>query len=498
MESEPEQISAEEPGALAARAVQGSLQSVAASLLTLAFGFTRAVLLARLLLPEHFGVVALALFYIGLAARLRALSLDLAIIHHRDSDSRFLSTYFTLRLGVDTLAAAILLAGAPLLQRFYPQMGALREVLWVLVAANFMANLGQVQETFLRKNLAFGALARIDVIASAVMTIVAPYLAWQGWGVWALVAEHISGVATRFLLSWLPYRTWRPRFGWHAPSARKLWRYGKPAWMVTNLFYLLDTFDDFWVGTTLGQNALGFYAKAYDFARYPRRVFANPLVTVFMPIFARLQTERERLSRAFYRSAHFILRTGFLIAGGFALIMPEFITQVIGEKWLPMLWTFRLLLIYTALDPLMMLVGNLFLALGRPEVLRGAALIQTLFFLPAVALGASLGGINGVALAADGMVLLGLGLLYRRLREVVDFSLWRLAGWPTVAFLIAAAVGLVVEQRAPGPVAMVLLYKSTLFVLLFGLILVVAERGDYFRGGQQIWRIVRDRKNRGA
>jgi PST family polysaccharide transporter len=345
----------------------------------------------------------------------------------------------------------------------------------------------------LRKDLSFGRLAVVDVLASGIMTIVAPYLAWKGWGVWALVAEHVSGLGTRFFLTWAPFRMWRPRFGWNRAVTRTLWKFGKPTWAYSNLNHLLDTFDDFWVGSALGGFSLGFYSKAYDFARYPRRVFANPLVTVFTPIFARLQDDRERLSRAFYRSAHFIWRTGLLIAGLFSLAMPEFIAFVIGEKWLPMLLAFRLLIIYVALDPIRMLVGNLLFVVAPPESLRNAAIVQVAFFFPAVIVGARFGGIEGVALAANGMLLIGIWRLYRPLRKVVDFSLKRLVVWPAVAFTVAGAAGLIVESNAPAEGLALLLFKLGTFTFLFGSLLVLAERDDYVRGAKQIWPYVRNR-----
>jgi PST family polysaccharide transporter len=482
---------------MAAQVVRGSLYSVAASGVTLTLGFVRSVLLARLLLPEHFGVVALALFYIGLVIRLRGLGLDMALIYRQDVDEALMKTYFTFRVGLDALALGLLLVATPLLRLAYPDMLGLGAVLPMLILAYCLSNLSQVQETLLRKNLAFSRLAVTDIAASLLMTTVAPYLAWRGWGVWALVAEQVGGLGTRFLLNWGPFRQWWPKLGWDRGVGRWLWEYGKPTWAAANLGYLLDRFDDFWVGTALGETPLGYYSKSYEFARYPRRVFANPLVSVFGPIFARLQDERVRLSRAFYRSAHFILRTDFLIAGAFALVMPEFIHFVIGEKWLPMLWTFRLMLIYTVLDPLLMLIGNLMLAVGRPQEMQRVRLVQMGFFIPAVVLGAYLWGINGVALAADGMLLVGAWRYYYPLRQVVDFSLVRLAAWPGVALTVAWGAGFWVENSIRGTQWQVLLLKLGAFLLLFGGFLLVAERGDYFRGVQWLWQAVRKRQGEG-
>lgn len=479
---------------MAGRAVRGSMYSVSASLVTLGLGFLRAVLLARLLQPEQFGLVALALFYLGLVVRWRSLGLDMALIHRQDAGERFRGTYFTLRLGLDLGAFGLLLAAIPILERAYPHMPGLAAVMAPLILASFMASQSQVQETLLRKNLAYGRLAAVDVTASAVMTVVAPYLAWRGWGVWALVAEQLSGLGSRFLLTWGPFRQWQPRLGWDRDEARRLWRYGRPTWVAGNLGYLLDQFDDFWVGTALGRAPLGYYSKSYEFALYPRRVLANPLVSVFGPIFARLQGDRLRLSRAFYRSAYTILRTGFLVAGAFSLAIPEFIHYVIGDQWQPLLWTFRLMLVYTLLDPLLMLVEHLLLAVGRPQDLQRARLAQLAFMVPAVVVGAWLGGINGVALAADGMLLVGAAWLYRPLRQVVDLSLRRLLFLPAAGLALAWAVGLAIEAWALWAGPGILALKLVAFVLLFGGLVLALEREDYLRALRELWQSARVRQ----
>lgn len=473
---------------IAVQAVRGSLYSVGASAVTLVLGFVRSVLLARLLLPQHFGAVSLALFYVALATQFRALGLDRALIHRQDVDDTILGTYFTLRVGTLFLSLAVLVAAIPLLSHFYPAMPLLGWILLALAGVEVVKGLSTVQETLLSKDLAFRSLALIDMVASVVMTIVAPLLAWQGCGVWALVAEQASGILARFGMTWLLFRRLWPRWGWDGETVRWFWGYGRPAWGATNLAFLLDRFDDFWVGTALGKTPLGYYSRAYEFARYPRRVVANPLVSVFGLVFARLQGDRLRLSQVFYRTAHVILRSGFLISGAFALVMPEFIHLVIGNQWQPMLLTFRLMLVYVLLDALFMLCANLLLAVGCPQGLQRSRLIQTLFFIPAVIGGAHLWGINGVALAADGMLAVGFWMLYRRIQNVVDFSLFRLGFWPLVALTVALGVGLWVEWNwKPTTLWLLASGKLILFVGLYFGLLVMAERGDYVRGLRWVW-----------
>lgn len=483
---------------IATDALKGSVFSIAASLITLVAGFTRSILLARWVAPEHFGVVALGLFYVNLAARLRGFDFGRALIHRQDNSEQVLRTYFTLSVGTLLLSLVLLIGAIPLLSVAYPATPVLTGVVAALAGVDLVKGLSHIQETLLSKDLAFRELASIDVAASIAMTVIAPWLAWQGWGAWALVAEQASGILVRFTMTWLVFRPWRPCIAWHRDTARWFWGYGKPVWGATNLGYLLDRFDDFWIGTALGKIPLGYYSRAYEFAHYPRRVVANPLVGVFAPVFAQLQTDRKRLSQAFYRAAHVILRSGLLISGAFALIMPEFIRLVIGEQWLPMLLTFRLMLVYTILDALAMLGENLLLAVGIPQILQRSRLVQVAVCIPAVIVGAYLWGINGVALAADGVLIVGVCVLYPRIREVVDFSLVRLGFWPLVALGVSYAASIFLESRGSHlDVWLLGITKLTLFTGLYLVLLAARERGDYSRGLRWIWtHIVHIRRSR--
>jgi O-antigen/teichoic acid export membrane protein len=478
--------------AIAHQVIRGSFLSIGASAVTITLGFLRAILLARLLLPEHFGVVTLALFFISLAEQLRAFGLDTALVHHLQTDKSTFSTYFSLRFGTLGLSLGLLLLAQPLLVRFYPTMPLLGGVLLAFIVIEVGRILSIAQETLLTREMAFRGLAVANVLSAVLMTAVAPLLASRGWGVWSLVAEQATGILARTVYIWLAYPSCRPRFGWDGATARWFWNYGRPSWVATNLNFLLDHFDDFWVGTTLGQTPLGYYSRAYEFAHYPRRVVANPLANVFLSAFARLQHDRLRLSQAFFRSASAIVRFGFWIAGGFALIMPEFIHLIVGDQWRPMLLTFRLMLIYTMLDSLLTLCAHLFLATGYPVYLRRVRLTQILFFIPAVILGARWAGIEGVALAADGMLVVGAVVFYFLLRRIVHFSSLRIFLWPSVAFALAWGGGLSLERASlwqnlwlRGGT------KLALYTVLYLGILFLTERSDYQKTIQTVVRALR-------
>lgn len=476
---------------IAGRTVQGSLYSGGAAIITFVLGFVRAVLLARLLLPEHFGVITLAFFFIGISNFFRRFGLDSAVIHYQNDGEALRRTYFSLQIGLYGLVTGILITVSPIIQNLYPQVTYLGDVLISLSILSFIYGLSMVQMTFIRKELVFSHMALTEISSSVVTTIVAPYVAWLGWGVWALVAERATDILTRFILTWGPFRRWRPRFGWDRQAGELFWRFGKPTWVKRNVDYLLERFDDFWIGSVVGLNPLGYYAKAYDFACAPRRVFAAPLLKVFVPVFALIQMDRERLSLAFFRCAHLLVRSVFFGAGFFALIMPEFIHLVIGDKWLPMLWTFRLLLIYAAFDSFLVLINGLLIAVGKPHALRNATLIQAVFFIPAVIIGAHLAGINGVAIATNGMLLIGILYLYGPLVETIDFWVWRLFGWPVLALSIAMGSGMILESLVYASPLQSFFLKLGIFTIIFSGILVLIEGKDYARDLKEMWDILK-------
>jgi O-antigen/teichoic acid export membrane protein len=475
---------------IAGKTVHGSLYSGGSAIITFVLGFVRSLLLARLLLPEHFGVLALVFFFIGISNIFRRFGLDLAVIHSPDDNEALRRTYFSLRTGLNCLVTGILVLAAPVIQHLYPQVVQLENVLIAVSLITFVFGLGMIQKTIMRKGLAFRQLAITDVIASVVMTIVAPYVAWLGWGLWALVVERACDVFTRFIFYWGPFRQWRPKFGWDRKAAKLFWRFGKALFVKKNVDTLLSKFDDFWIGSAIGQSPLGFYAKAYDFAGSPQRVFAEPLLKVFLPVFARLQNDSERLSQAFFRCAYLVIRFVFFGAGFFALIMPEFIHFIIGDKWYPMLWTFRLLLVYAVFDSLLALMNGVFFAVGKPRAVRDAAIVQAVFFIPAVIIGAHLAGINGVAIAADGMLLIGAWRLHKPLKEIIELRLGRLFGWPVLALFVAMGLGIAVELiLSVSPLHAVFL-KAGIFLILFWSTLMLKEGREYAKGLKEIWEIL--------
>jgi lipopolysaccharide exporter len=465
---------------VAARTIQGSFFSIGASAITLVSGFVRSVILARLLAPEDFGTVALALFFLSVMNQVTDIGFQKALIHRNTDLEKATSTHFVLKVGFSVLMCLATILLAPVLEHFYPSQPQMVGVLVVLSCAQIVRAINATPDVILRKDMDFRYIAILDVASSLSMTIVAPMMALAGLGLWSLVGEQIAPILIRALGLWVFKRPWRLSLRFDRELARWYFGFGFFVFLSSGFTFLLDQFDDFWAGTALGARALGFYSRAYEFARYPRRIIGTPIAQVFFPAYAKLQHNREELSKAYYQASSLMVRLGFLFSLVFILVTPEFIHIFIGDKWLPMALTFRLMILYTLLDPLVNTSDHLLTAVGRPQVLTRIRAFQLLIFVPAVVILAHYFGTNGIAIAADLMLVMGLTHMFVKIRHSVDLHLWKTFCCPSIGLLLGGGVTILISQYLSVENApLSLLMKGGTASIAYISTLVALERSDY-------------------
>ena len=466
---------------LAQRAVASVSWNLGTNLIKIVILLVRSILLARLLPVETFGVYALATAIVTFSGILPNWGMGSAFLHRAPEtadESHAAAVHFTLRLALTAvwlavvLALSLWLAGDPL-----------RTALVVLALVFAGLYLVDTPKAILMRRVQHRRLAMLDLLAALATTVVAVALAARGFGLWALLATDIVTLALLAggLYLWRP--VWRPRLLWARATVAYYLRFGSRAMAESALSEALDNVDDLWTGAYLGTQALGYYSRAYTFATYPRRLLAMPVNAVAGGAYAELKTERPRLSQAFFRTNALLVRSGFLLGGLLVLLAPEFVRLALGERWLPMVPAFRLMAVFTLLDPLRVTVSSLFVAVGRPgqvvrvRALQVAALVAGLF-----ALGPRW-GITGVAVVVDGVLLLGLGWLLASARAHVDYSARRLFLAPLLALAAGGAGALGGQWLAcrAGPAVcpndwLTGMLKGLLFAALFASTLWALER----------------------
>ena len=460
---------------LAQRSVRSSSYTITASAITTVIQLVRSILLARILSPDDFGIYAFAFSFVIFTKAVPLFGLGGALIHHcaESEGEPAYQTHFTLT-AIFTLIWAVIVA---IVGYFYstPEN---RWIIWIILATQVIDNLVQTGANILAKQVKFRRVAVIQTLSTLLSTTTALLLAWQGFGVFSLVSTDIIEAIVPLAGYYLIKPVWKVRIKLYKEIVPYFLQFGQRAFLTGLLQDILDNLDNLWTHRILGKSALGFYSRAYTFATYPRKVLATPLASVSVATYAELKDERKLLSQAFFRVNAFLIRLGFLFAGLLTLLAPEFIQLVIGEKWAPMLTAFRLMLIFTLLDPLKNTIGGLFIAVGKPEVTVRIRLIQFIVMVVCLATLSKSFGIAGVALSVDVMIVAGIIMLLTKSRQYVDFSIRQLFLIPFLALSLGIFVSWLLinftsESYSPWASGSI---KTVSFITLYASVILFFER----------------------
>ena len=211
----------------------------------------------------------------------------------------------------------------------------------VIVLSNAVYYLTNTPAAILVRKVEHRRLALAKILNKIFTLVFAIILALQGYYIWALLVSNLVAAVVYLFVFYVWKPVWRPKLNWNVVIIRYYLRFGVKQLIASLLSNALDETDDIWIKTYLGAGPLGFYSKAYSFALYPGKILANPVYQVMGGTYAEVSNDRAQLSEAFERVNGMLIRSGFLLVGGIALIAPEFVAIVLGEKWLPMVMTFR-------------------------------------------------------------------------------------------------------------------------------------------------------------
>ncbi|MGH2536625.1 MAG: oligosaccharide flippase family protein [Candidatus Promineifilaceae bacterium] len=401
----------------------------------------RGILLARLIGVELIGTYAFALAVMAISAVVLRLGMGEAFLHRTEEtedEDELAAVHFTLSLGPIILWLVAVLAVCFV----WVESTTLRTALVVLAFTTAMVSLTETPLLILARRVQHRRLAIIRLISGPLSAFVSVLLALLGAGLSALLAIDLVRmiVSVVVLYIWRPF--WRPRLSLAPHVVRYFMRFSVRSFSSGILLQLLNEIDDVWTGVVLGKTQLGFYSRAFTFAGYPRTILAGPVELVSAGMYSELKWQRGRLSEVYFQTNALLLRAGILPAGMLFLAAPALIPLLIGERWLPMLPAFRLMLLFSILEPIKLTAAGLFAAVGRPgitAVTRAAQLAALAIGLPV--LGTRF-GIAGVALAINVMAATGIMGLFWQSRRYVDISYTRLAVSPLLA--MALALGLAV------------------------------------------------------
>lgn len=380
-------------GRTAARAVLWNYLSFASGkLLVLA---TMAVL-ARLLTPQEFGIVAFATVAVNWLGVLKDLGLGGAVIQRRDDTEEAAQTVYVLNLAVSALLTVGTALAAPAVAAFFREPLVV-PILRVLSFTFLIQALGAVHVVLLRRNLDFRRKLIPDVGQALVKGIASVAFALAGFGVWALVWGQLIGALASTLLAWVVI-PWKPRFRVHRRLVRPLMRFGMPLMLTDIQAAVWSNLDYVIVGRLLGGTALGIYTLAY---RLPELLILSVwrvLGGAIFPFFSSIQQFPDLLRKGFLATIRYSQIVVVPLCVGLFITAGPAVEVLFGEQWRGAIPVLRLLAVFALVGSIGVNIGDVYKAIGRPDILAKLAFVELALLVPALILGAH-HGLVGVAAA---------------------------------------------------------------------------------------------------
>lgn len=431
------------------------------------------VVLARLLTPADFGLVAMVMAVTSLGQAFADLGLSEATIQRTEISHEQISALFWINVAIGLGLMLVTAALAPVLVWFYREPR-LREITF-LMSLTFLIGGLRVQHTaLLKRQMRFMALGIRDVVSYALAVPLAITLALRGAGYWAIVALPLTLNFTQMALSWLMVR-WLPGLPRRGVRVRSLIVFGgnvAASYFVTNL---TRSADSVLIGWYWGAGPLGLYSRAYNLLMLPVRQLSGPAGSVAVPAFSRIHDDPGRFARYYLRAVNLVIWISAPVFGFLFVAAKPVIVLVLGSKWIEAAPVFQILVV-SALGQLL-LDSTIWLFISRGQ---SARLLKLLLSVSPIMVGSfALGlrfGIKGVALSGS-LVLLpifpwmlkftfrGTDLTLPRLGEAILKPI-AVALWAVV--LAEFGLYVIAPQRTIGQ----LLCSATCFVVAYTLSLL--------------------------
>ena len=323
------------------RAVTGAVWYGGSRLIIQLISWLVTLVVARLISPSDYGLLGMALMYVGLVEFVNELGLGAAIVQFKEITTEDLDTIFWLGLGTSTVLYLLTLAAAPSVARFFHQP-ALVHLLWVTGVSFVISGLRIVPWNLLTRDVDFKRRSIAESFGRLAGAGVTLLLAYRGWGVWALafgfLVPNLVMTAQVYLQS-----SWRPRLRFCRKSLRRCLGFSANVAGARMAWYLEDNADQFIVGRFLGSQALGFYGFAQRFGTEMTGRILSILVQVAFPVYSRIQDETERFKKLFLMSTELVCTLLFPLAIGLFLVADDAIPWLLTEKWVPMILPLKIL-----------------------------------------------------------------------------------------------------------------------------------------------------------
>ncbi|MCH3923918.1 MAG: lipopolysaccharide biosynthesis protein [Bacteroidales bacterium] len=332
------------------------------------------IILARLLLPSDYGLIGMLAIFLAVSQSLIDSGFSNALIRKQNCTDTDYSTVFYFNIIVGLVLYFILFFSAPLIATFYktPELTALTKVVGVTL---FINSLTVVQRAKFTKCVDFKTQTKASLSAVIVSGVIAIYMAYSGFGVWALAVQELLYRGINMLMLWI-YSKWLPKrvFSWQ--SFKEMFSFGSKLLLSGLLDTIFRNLYTIIIGKKFSKIDLGYYTRADQFAQFPSSNLTGILGRVTYPILSTLQDDDDRLRAVYRRYLRLSAFAIFPLMTGLAALASPFILLLLTEKWIGVVILLQIICFSYMWYPIHAINLNLLQVKGRSDLFLRLEIIK--------------------------------------------------------------------------------------------------------------------------
>jgi O-antigen/teichoic acid export membrane protein len=439
-----------EGSTLLAKTAKGVVWRLASFSFNKVLSFVTTIILARLLVPADFGIVAIAHFVLNSMELVGAWGMDAALIKENKKINETKNAVFFASIFISFSVFLISFIISPFASSFFNSPASL----WIIRAmafASFIKSFHTVPSAMINKELMFKQAALAGWISAVLRTGFIILLAFKGFGPWSLVYGNLLGSVLDVIIAFVLF-PFKPSFNFDFSVLKGVFSFGGHMFLATVIIFLINQGDSAFIGKFLGATMLGFYTLAYNLSNLPAINITHVISQVIFPAYSKINDNKEKMRRAYFKTLQFISLLSLPASLGIFILAPEIVRLIYGEKWLSIIIPVQIMCFFGMIRSIAGTTGEMFKSVGKPVYLERVSLVQLLIMAVIIYPLTMKWGIVGTSLA----VLIPMALVqwwaFYKVGKILDSSLLEIGcvlSAPLASSLVMCAIIFMAKSLLP-------------------------------------------------
>jgi PST family polysaccharide transporter len=349
-----------------AKSIKGGINTTSNQIISFSLNLISTFILARILLPEDFGLIGMVTAFTGFANVIKDVGLSTAVIQKEKITHKQISNLFWINILICVLLGGLFAALSPLIVLLYHNDARIYPIIFSYGVGIAISGFSIQHTALLSRKMHFGKIAKANISATILSVICGILAGIMGLGYWAIVILNLSLLLFNTLFLW-HYCNWRPDLPTKGQKIKDYLTFGAGISGFNIINYFSRYSDDILIGNRLGPVSVGFYTKAYQLLMLPINQLRNPLMTVALPAMSKLTNDGVKY-RSYYKKYVFILAFFSMpLIATLMIFSKEVILIVLGSHWLESGRIFQILAIAGFIQPVSSSSGLVMISTGQTK-----------------------------------------------------------------------------------------------------------------------------------